>query len=131
MNKRILFLEDDQDLLASYEKLFGLLFNCSTVSAMSVDELRVNAATALSCDLAFLDINLGYGVESGIDGFHWLRNNGFKGQIIFLTGHARSHPLVQHACTVSGALVFQKPLHMSKARELIEGSNRAKAELPV
>jgi hypothetical protein len=67
---------------------------------------------------AVLDINLGPGEPTGVDAYHWLRSRGFSGRIIFLTGHAASHPLVREARLIGDAVVLEKPTgidHLSSA----------------
>jgi FixJ family two-component response regulator len=42
----------------------------------------------------------------------WLREHGFRGRIIFLTGHAAYNPDVL-AAKATGALVLEKPVESS------------------
>ncbi len=104
----ILILEDDEDvremLTLSYETVGE---HC--VTAGSLRELEQRGDEALGCRLAILDINLGSGQPSGIDAYAWLCEHHFGGRIAFLTGHARSHPLVAEALQL-GACVYEKPI---------------------
>jgi DNA-binding NarL/FixJ family response regulator len=75
----------------------------------SVAELRALGHRALAADVAVLDINLGASRPSGIDAYDWLVDQGFEGRILFLTGHARSHPLVARAQHLRRATVIDKP----------------------
>jgi hypothetical protein len=34
---------------------------------------------------------------AGVDAYGWLQEHGFSGPVVFLTGHARSHPWVRRA----------------------------------
>jgi FixJ family two-component response regulator len=109
MNPKILFLDDSEDM----RELMGMLAksklgeDCLTLD--SVDSLMSHETEALESSLAILDVNLGAGKPSGLDAFNWLKDRQFKGKIFFLTGHARSHPLIIKACE-TGAGVWAKPI---------------------
>jgi FixJ family two-component response regulator len=68
---------------------------------------------------AVLDINLGAGEPTGIDAYHWLRSHGFSGRVIFLTGHAASHPLVREARLIGDAVVLEKPTRIGQLESAI------------
>lgn len=109
MASKILFLDDSEDM----RDLMGILAKsklgeeCLTLD--SFDALKSHEAEALDSSLAILDVNLGKGKPSGLDAFNWLIEHHFKGKIFFLTGHARSHPLIVKACE-TGAGVWAKPI---------------------
>ena len=44
--------------------------------------------------------------ESGLDAYRWLRQFGFRGEVVFLTGHAAHHPLVEQARALGKAKVL-------------------------
>jgi FixJ family two-component response regulator len=67
-----------------------------------------------------LDINLGVDSASGIDAYRWLRDTGFGGRIAFLTGRARTHPMVQEALRFGDAKVYDKPISFSQLRALVD-----------
>jgi DNA-binding NtrC family response regulator len=103
-----LLLDDDSDLLevmADVLSAYGWL----AVTARSVAELHALGARALATDVAVLDINLGPSRPSGIDAYDWLQAQNYHGRILFLTGHARSHPLVERARHLRRATVIDKP----------------------
>ena len=52
----------------------------------------------------------GSGQPSGIDAYDWLLSQNFAGRLLFLTGHAHSHPLVARAERLNRAIVLAKPL---------------------
>jgi DNA-binding NtrC family response regulator len=108
MMVRVAVLDDDEDLLDSLSDLLGTLGNADCVCLRSVAELTGRREAVLSCDLALLDINLGPGRPSGLDAYRWLREQDFGGRIVFLTGHARSHPLVAQARGFGN--VLEKPV---------------------
>ncbi|QRK10276.1 response regulator [Archangium violaceum] len=121
---RVLVLEDDEDLRSILCELLLLSGADACVSAGSVAELRRKADEALGCGLALLDINLGEGVPSGLDAYRWLRDNGFPGRTVFLTGHARSHPLVREALELTQVQVLSKPIQSKVLLELVGGGAR-------
>ena len=107
---RVIVLEDDADLRTILCELLSLSGADACVSAGSVEEVRRQHAEALGCGLALLDINLGAGVPSGLDAYRWLKDKGFAGRTVFLTGHARSHPLVRQALELTHVQVLSKPI---------------------
>ncbi len=109
--QRVLVLEDDNDLRTLLCDLLVASGAKACVSAGSVEAMIRQKEQVLGCELALLDVNLGSGVPSGLDAYQWLRENGFGGRIVFLTGHARSHPLVRKAHDVSQARVLSKPVN--------------------
>ena len=121
---RVLVLEDDKDLRFILCELLSLSGADACVSAGSLEDLRRERVEALGCGLALLDINLGAGVPSGLDAYRWLKDNGFSGRIVFLTGHARSHPLVREALELTHVQVLSKPIESKVLLELVrDGSH--------
>lgn len=118
---RVLVLEDDTDLRELLGETLLALGADSCVITSTVAELPRREAEVLMCDLAILDINLGPGQPSGVDACRWLVNRGFGGKIVFLTGHACSHPLVIEAARIAQASILAKPLSASRLTELVEG----------
>lgn len=118
---RILLVDDDGDLL----EVMGLLLSeggAQVLAARSMEEVQARRGDALACELAFLDVNLGSGRPSGVDLCDWLRQEGFAGRVVFLTGHARSHPLVARAAAVAGTRVLSKPISARELDGLIAGA---------
>jgi DNA-binding response OmpR family regulator len=117
--ERVLVLEDDDDLRGL---LCDLLVGCGVtacVSARSFDAMVGQQDQVLGCELALLDVNLGSGARSGLDAYHWLREHGFGGRIVFLTGHARSHPLVRQAHELMHVQVLSKPVNAKELMALV------------
>jgi FixJ family two-component response regulator len=79
---------------------------------------------ALKCEVAILDINLGPNQPSGIEAYAWLRQKGYTGRIVFLTGHASNHPLVIEASRIGDAEVFSKPVEPARLRSIVEGHDQ-------
>ncbi|HXU71349.1 MAG TPA: response regulator [Polyangia bacterium] len=106
----VLLLDDDDDMLSTIGDLVRLLTRRPCVTAHNLAELVSHRDAALACDDAILDINLGPSEPSGLEAYAWLKEQHFAGHIIFLTGHARSHPMVARARALDGTQVFQKPI---------------------
>ena len=117
-------LDDDADLL---EALADLLQTraCRCILARSVEELKAQAPEVLQADVAVLDINLGPGKPTGIDAYEWLLSQGFRGRLLFLTGHAHAHPLVARAEKLRRAAVLDKPMDGGLLLERILGIGEA------
>ena len=93
----VLFVEDNDDLRELFVELVPFVLERQCVGVDSYDALVALGDEALRCGVAILDINLGPNRPSGIDAYAWLRRSGYTGRIVFLTGHASSHPLVVEA----------------------------------
>jgi len=117
--RRVLLLDDDADLREVFADLMGAM-GIAVATAGSVDELAdvINRGDG-SFDLAILDINLGPGEPSGLDAYRWLKQHDFKGRMAFLTGHARSHPLVTAARELGDVRVYDKPISVAELRQLM------------
>ena len=115
---RVLVLEDDADLRELLGELFVDAGAASCVLASSLEELERKAPEALGCDVAVLDVNLGASQPSGVDAYGWLRGHGFSGEVVFLTGHARSHPLVADAGE-RHTRILQKPLAPRELQRIV------------
>ncbi|MDX2087318.1 MAG: response regulator [Kofleriaceae bacterium] len=119
----ILFLDDDDDLRENLADVFATFMDEETLLLSShramLDEER---ALVLACRLAVLDINLGADAPSGLDAYRWLRSHDFAGPIIFLTGHARAHPLVREAERMGDAIVLEKPVTVGQLHAAVQAA---------
>src|SRR4051812_13907646 len=115
----VLFLDDDSDLREVFCDLLPML-DAECVAVGSHRELVSTGERALASELAILDINLGPNEPSGIDSYGWLRDHGYRGKVVFLTGHAGSHPLVAEARELGGCSVFSKPITPEQLQSLLE-----------
>lgn len=115
----MLFVDDDGDLRAVLGEVLARICGRELLAAESYDDLLELGERALSCCLAILDINLGAGRPSGIDAYEWLASRGFRGRVAFLTGHGRSHPLVERAFHLRAAVVYQKPISLETLCSLV------------
>src|SRR5262245_64599750 len=115
---KIVFLDDSEDL----RELMPILLEtrlgepCSCFG--SVDEMQRRPEEVLGAKVAILDINLGRDAPDGIEAFNWLRAHGFRGKVLFFTGHARDG--LQAALTErSGVEILEKPLHPEKLLSVV------------
>jgi DNA-binding NtrC family response regulator len=116
----VLLLDDDPDLLDILGSVIGEVCERPCLAATSFEDMVRLGDRALSCDVAILDVNLGPGRPSGVDAYRWLQEQGFRGKIAFLTGHAQTHPAVQRACQAEAATVYQKPISIGTLRSILD-----------
>jgi FixJ family two-component response regulator len=121
---RIVFLDDSEDL----RELMPILFACTLGEGCgcfgSLMEFEDHPEEVLRARVAILDINLGPDVPDGIEAFHWLMDHGFRGKVLFFTGHARTNPQVVSAAR-NGVSILEKPLDPN---ELVSVVSRALKE---
>jgi FixJ family two-component response regulator len=119
----VLLLDDDADIRDSFSELVPFACGRDCLAFGSYAELTKARESALACEVAILDINLGAGQPSGIDAYDWLRAKRFAGRIVFLTGHAATHPLVRRAAAIKGVRILAKPISVKQLRDtLTEGA---------
>jgi DNA-binding NtrC family response regulator len=116
----VLYVEDNDDLRELVVELVTHVFQRRCVGVGSYEALVALGDSALGCSVAILDINLGPNRRSGIDAYAWLRDQGYTGRIVFLTGHASTHPLVVEAQRIGDAQTFSKPIDADRLRSIIE-----------
>ncbi len=118
---KVVVLDDDPHLRSLLCTLFNAVGATGCASFGSLSEFAAAKNQVLSADLIVLDVNLGPGLPSGLDAYSWLIEQGFGGRIIFLTGHARAHPLVQKASRLGSAKVYEKPLGIDMLESILKG----------
>jgi len=116
----VFLLEDDPDLAKTLARLITVLKKVHCIFAPGVDEMNKIGAEVLSSSLCLLDINLGPAKASGIDAYHWLKQNNYRGKIVFLTGHASEHPLVKEASLLGGVEILNKPVDIPILERVID-----------
>jgi DNA-binding NtrC family response regulator len=116
----VLYVEDNDDLRELVVELVTVVLKHRCVGVGSYEELVALGEEALGCSVAILDINLGPNQPSGIDAYTWLRDEGYTGRIVFLTGHASNHPLVVEAQRIGDAEIFSKPIDPDRLRSIVE-----------
>jgi FixJ family two-component response regulator len=112
-------VDDDEDLRDAVLGLVTMLMHGPGLALPGLAGMIANEAAVLHSKLVILDINLGPGKPSGVEAFRWLKSRSFGGHIVFLTGHARSQPLVVEACAVGEAKVYQKPIGIADLRAIV------------
>ena len=121
-NRSVLLVDDDEDLRQSVGELVGILCGYDCVACDGLNELVGARERALACQAAIIDINLGAGRPSGLVVYDWLRAERFAGRILFLTGHAATHPLVRDAASRVDADVLTKPIAADALRRALADS---------
>ena len=116
----VVFLDDDDDLRGLFAELVENLSGGSCLGVASYRELLSRRVEVLASERAILDVNLGPDEPSGIDAYRWLRGEGFSGPILFLTGHASTHPLVAEAHRIGDARVVPKPASPRVLQSMLE-----------
>jgi FixJ family two-component response regulator len=111
-------VDDDLDTRVLFEKLFEVLGVSQVLTYGSVEDMQAARERVLASSLAILDVNLGRGLATGLDAFAWLRANRYRGRIVFLTGHAKTHPLVLRAADMPGVEVLEKPVAFDQVAAL-------------
>jgi FixJ family two-component response regulator len=118
--KEVLIVDDDLDLRHALADLVEAVNGRRVIGVADLDELVALGPRALACGLVIIDVNLGPGVPSGLDALAWLQKQGYRGNMVFLTGHGRSDPQVQEAQRLGGIPVLTKPLGVEAILSLIE-----------
>jgi DNA-binding NtrC family response regulator len=126
--RRVLVLDDDEDMRNALADVLTHLGVELCVCVGSLAELEARQAEVLSCQIGILDVNLGPGQPSGIDAFGWLQRHGFAGRLVFLTGHACSHPLIVQAGRLPNVNLFQKPINLDTIEQLLEGASSGREQ---
>jgi len=115
----VLVVEDDRDLREILNDLFLAEGVRHCVVAASLEDVQALAAESLGAKLAILDVNLGDGRPTGVDVLQWLRERGFSGAVVFLTGHAATDPRVLAASRMAGTRVLSKPISIDALAQLV------------
>lgn len=121
--KKILLLDDCDELLELTSILLDQLGGYDTLRARSYQDVIDLGASAIGCSMAILDINLGPNQPTGVDVYTWLRAKGFARPIMFLTGHASTYPPVAAAVLLKDAIVMTKPVPSETLLETIRELN--------
>ena len=105
----VLLLEDDDDLREVLEQALLMSGVEAVHSFRRVEDLIAHESDVLACRSAILDVNLGAGVPTGLDAHEWLRQAGYLGRIIFMTGHAGAYPQVRAFSEAADTYLLEKP----------------------
>ena len=122
----VLVLEDDGDMRTLMCELLEMAGVDSCVSVGSVEELRRQRLEDVHrAQLALIDINLGADHPSGLEAYEWLLQQRFAGKVVFITGHAASHPLLREAQGLRGVQVLRKPVDGDVLLDLLPAAEQA------
>jgi FixJ family two-component response regulator len=121
LSPSVLVLDDSEDLLELLKLSIMRLCGFHAVTVRSLNEIEALGQRALNCRMAILDINLGPDEPNGVDVYRWLRSHGFSRPIVFLTGHARTFPLVVEAEKLGDVQVLRKPLATADLVTIVHG----------
>lgn len=113
----VLIVDDDQDFCVILREFFLMLGVTECVVVRSMDELET--LPSIPKDLAIVDINLGPNRPSGFAVRRWLDAHGFTGEIVYLTGHPRSSPLVSEALSCTNVPLLSKPACAEELANLV------------
>jgi DNA-binding response OmpR family regulator len=116
----VLIVDDDEDLRDSVSDVLATAGVRRRVLAASLLEVQRQGDAALHSQLAILDVNLGEAQPTGVDVSRWLRDNGFGGAIVFLTGHAATDPRVVAAANVPNTRIVPKPCSLNGLVALVQ-----------
>jgi DNA-binding NtrC family response regulator len=119
MLETVLLVDDDDDLRAAMQEALHRIGVRRLIEAGSLRDVDDQREEVLACQLAIIDINLGYGEPTGIDVFDWLERAGFAGRVVFVTGHGSQDPHVQQAAMLAHSKVASKPLTTAHLRDMI------------
>jgi DNA-binding NtrC family response regulator len=125
MLESVLLVDDDEDLRAAMQEVLHDFGVRRLVEAGSLRDVEEHREEALACELALVDINLGYGQPTGVDVFEWFEREGFAGRVVFLTGHGSRDPRVQQAAGLTGSQIVSKPLSTADLASVIAGVSPA------
>jgi len=114
----VLLVDDDENLRAVLSE-FLRMEGAACVAAASLAQVEAQAEAALATQLAILDVNLGARQPTGVEVCRWLREHGFMGPIVFLTGHAATDPRVVEASRQPNTRVLSKPVAGEVIAELV------------
>lgn len=114
MDAPVLVIDDDVDLGACLVDMFESLLNLRCRHFVNLAALQQEPAVLPHTRLAIIDVNLGAANPSGIEAYQWMKDNGFLGQAVFLTGHAHDHPLMIKARQLGDIPVYAKPLDLDE-----------------
>jgi len=118
----LLIVDDDDDLRQALSDLVAVSSGRRVLGVGSLEELEAIGPRALECGLVIVDVNLGAGKPGGLEVLAWLREHGYGGQIVFLTGHGRTAPELEQAHRVGGIPILSKPLAVDALMAIVEST---------
>jgi len=107
-----LLLEDDLEQSSMLCDLLEITNGWTCLTVPSFDVLLQFREAALSTSTAIIDVNLGFGRQSGVEAARWLRRQDYRRRVVLLTGYSEAHPLVADARSLDGVVVLRKPIDL-------------------
>jgi FixJ family two-component response regulator len=107
--EKVLLVDDDEDLCDAVGDVLRSAGVQECLSFASLADVQARAAEALRSGLAIVDVNLGYDRPNGVDVGDWLRQVGYAGPIVFMTGHATGDPRLTAALKRPDTRLMLKP----------------------
>jgi DNA-binding NtrC family response regulator len=118
----VLIIDDDEDLRLALADLLEATSGRRVIGARDLDELAALGPLALACGLSIIDVNLGPGKPGGVEALAWLREHGYRGRAVFLTGYGPANPWVEEARLAGDVAVLAKPLGVDALLQIIEST---------
>jgi DNA-binding NtrC family response regulator len=118
----VLIIDDDEDLRLALADLVEASYHRNVIGAADLDALVALGPRALDCSLGIIDVNLGPGKPGGVEVLAWLREHGFRGRTVFLTGYGPTSPEAEHALRAGGVTVLAKPLGVDALLKIVENT---------
>jgi DNA-binding NtrC family response regulator len=118
----ILFVDDDDDLRSALADFVETVFGRHILVAADLEGVRALGARGIDSALAIIDVNLGPYKPNGFDVISWLKDNGFKGRAVILTGHVRSGAYGIQAQEFTDVPILSKPLAADALLSLVEST---------
>lgn len=115
--RKLLLVDDSVEICQIMSSVFSEMKDFEFNFVHSYTELE--AFDFHSIQFVLLDINLGHDQPSGLDCYRLLNEHHFTGKIIFFTGHASSHPLVQEANKIQNVSILSKPASIEEIENVL------------
>lgn len=110
--RHICIVDDDESLRTTLAIFFELLGAIECITAGGLADLRRKKISLAEIDAAILDVNLGEEQPDGLEVYHWMNANGFRGRVVFISGHARWHPKIDAIRAIPGVQYLEKPMDL-------------------
>lgn len=118
---KVLLLDDDSDMCELMKETFHSFHIKDITICRSYQDIVSLEKKILTYDVIFLDVNLGLEKKTGVDAFNWITELGYKGRIVFFTGHARFYPLLINALNLPHVGLLEKPATISMIKRALYG----------
>lgn len=117
----VLLVDDDEGLCEVFSDFIESCGNHRCRYAHSLSEVQRVFLESSNFSLVILDVNLGRHQANGVEVYRWIRQAGFNGRIVFLTGHAQAFPELQNIQATEGIEILEKPIDTHRIERLLAG----------